>query len=123
MLLGPEEMRTDRVDRKPSKKFHWSWKDSRCIPSKTWDISKHFKTDFIKQVQLQIHNQEAAAYTSKSCLTETPYDLVKNVDDDLDEIWKQLDDRYGRTSKLTESIMYDIKRAKPMKEEDGQRFV
>ena len=83
----------------------------------------HFKTDFIKQVQPQIHNQEAAAYTSKSCLTDTPYDLVKNVDDDLDEIWKQLDDRYGRTSKLTESIMYDIKRTKPMKEEDGQRFV
>ena len=48
---------------------------------------------------------------------------MKNVDDDLDEIWKQLDDRYGRTSKLTESIMYDIKRTKPMKEEDGQRFV
>lgn len=81
------------------------------------------KTDFTKQVQPQIHNQEAAAYTLKSCLTEIPYDLVKNVDDDLDEVWKRLDDRYGRTSKLTESIMYDIRRIKPIKEEDEKRFV
>ena len=82
-----------------------------------------FKTDFTKQVQPQIHNQEAAAYTLKSCQTEIPYDLVKNVDDDLDEMWKRLDDRYGRTSKLTESIMYDIQRIKPIKEEDEKRFV
>ena len=83
----------------------------------------HFKTDFIKLVQAQIHNQEAAAYILKSCLTEIAYNLVKNVDDNLDEMWKQLDDRYGRTSKLTESITYDITRRKPIKEEDEKRFV
>ena len=82
-----------------------------------------YKTDFIKLVQPQIHNQEAAAYILKSCLTEIAYNLVKNVDDDLDEMWKRLDDRYRRTSKLTESIMYDIKRRKPIKEEDEKRFV
>ena len=27
--------------------------------------------------------------------------VVKNVDDDLDEMWKRLNDRYGRTSRLT----------------------
>ena len=64
-----------------------------------------FKTDFIKQVQSQIQKQETAAYTGKSCLIDIPYDHLKNVDDDLDETWKILDDRYGRTSKLTESIM------------------
>ena len=81
-----------------------------------------FKTDFTKHVQSQIQKQETTTCTSKSCLIDIPYDLVNNVEDDLDEMWKILDDRYGSTSKLTESIMQDIKRTKPIKE-DGEKFV
>ena len=73
-------------------------------------------------MQSQIQKQETTTCTSKSCLFDIPYDLVNNVEDDLDEMWKILDDRYGSTSKLTESIMQDIKRTKPIKE-DGEKFV
>ena len=73
-------------------------------------------------MQSQIQKQETTTCTSKSCLIDIPYDLVNNVEDDLDEMWKILDDRYGSTSKLTESIMQDIKRTKPIKE-DGEKFV
>ena len=73
-------------------------------------------------MQSQIQKQETTTYTLKSCLIDIPYDLVNNVEDDLDEMWKILDDWYGSTSKLTESIMQDIKRTKPIKE-DGEKFV
>ena len=36
---------------------------------------------------------------------------------------KSLDDRYGRTSKLVENIIYNIKRAKPIKEDKEKKFV
>ena len=43
-------------------------------------------------MQSQIQKQETTTYTSKSCLIDIPYDLVNNVEDDLDEMWKILDD-------------------------------
>ena len=82
-----------------------------------------FKTEFIKRLQSKIRKQETAAYTLKSCLTDILYELVKNVDDDLEELWKRLNDRYGRTSKLKESIMYDIKRTNPIKECEEKKLV
>ena len=73
------------------------------MPMFNGNIREHllFTTDFIKQVQSQIEKQEREPYTLKSCLIDIPYDFVKNVDNDLEEMWKRLDDRYGRTSKLT----------------------
>lgn len=82
-----------------------------------------FKTEFIKQLQSKIQKKERAAYTLKSCLTDILYQLVKNVDDDLEELWKRLNDRYGRTSKLKESIMYNIKRTNPIKECEEKKLV
>ena len=46
-----------------------------------------FKSDFIKQELLQINNQGSAAYALKSCLGGIPYDWIKNVHENLDQIW------------------------------------
>ena len=81
-----------------------------------------FKSDFIKQVLPQINNQDSAAYTVKSCLEGIPYDLIRNVEDNLDQMWQRLDKRYERTSKLTET-MFDIKKIKAMKEGEEKKFV
>ena len=69
-----------------------------------------FKTDFIRQVLPDFKNDEhAAAYTLKSCLSGVPLSIIRNVDDDLAEMWKRLDDKYGKPSKFTDAIMNDIK--------------
>ena len=52
-----------------------------------------------------------------------PFDIVKNVDDDLKEMWRRLDDRYGRPSKLADVVMYDTKRIRPVRDGDDKRFI
>jgi len=49
-------------------------------------------------VQPQTKDKDKTAYALMSCLSDTPYEIVRNVDDDLDEMWKRLDERYGKTS-------------------------
>ncbi len=46
---------------------------------------------------------------------------MKNVDDDLKEMWRRLDDRYGRPSKLADVVMYDIKRIRPVRDGDDKK--
>ena len=41
-------------------------------------------------------SKDSMAYVLRLCLTKIPLDIVKNVDDDLDEMWKRLDQRYGK---------------------------
>ena len=64
------------------------------------NIREHpcFKNNFIKQFFPQIKNPDSVAYKLKYCLQGIPYDLLKNVDGNLN----------GRTSKLTGIIMFDI---------------
>ena len=81
-----------------------------------------FKSDFVKQVKPSIKSSESAAYVLRSCLNGEALDIVSNIDDDYDEMWKRLDDKYGKASKLTDVIMNDIKRFKPIVEGDHRRF-
>ena len=69
------------------------------------------------------NSKDSAAYILKSCLEKQPLDIVKNVDDDLEEMWVRLDERYGRSSKIVDAIMFEIKQLKPVSEGDGRKFV
>ena len=59
----------------------------------------------------------------KSCLWSIPLDVVKNVDDDVNEMWKRLDKKYGKSSKLTEVVICDVKRIKSVKDNDDKGFL
>ena len=50
-------------------------------------------------------------------------ETVKNVDDDVNQMWERLDDKYGRTSKLTDAILQDIQQMKPLADGEDQAFV
>ena len=53
-----------------------------------------FKSDFTRQVLPEYKNDEhAAAYALKSCLAKEPLCIVRNVDDNLKEMWKKLDEK------------------------------
>ena len=81
-----------------------------------------FKSDFIKQVYPEI-TEGSAAYTLKACLSKDPYELVKNVDDNYEDMWQRLDQRYGKASKLADVVMYDIKQLRSIKEGEEKKFL
>ena len=60
-----------------------------------------FKSDFLKQVVPEMKSKDSTAYVLRSCLTKILLDIVKNLDDDLDEMWKRLDEKYGKPSKTS----------------------
>ena len=59
----------------------------------------------------------------KSCLNGEPLDIAKGVDHSITEMWKRLDERYGRARKLADAVMTDIKRLKVVLEGDGRKMV
>jgi len=82
-----------------------------------------FKHDFVKYVTPSIKSGTEAYIMKEMCLKEEALDLIKNVDDDIGEIWERLDDRYGKASKLTDVIMHDIKKLKPVAEGEDKKFL
>ena len=82
-----------------------------------------FKFDFTRQVVPEVQNDYATAYALKSCLGIVPLDTVRNVDDDLAEMWRRLDDEFRKASKLTDVIMKDIKKMRPVKDNDDKYFL
>ena len=59
-----------------------------------------FKADFERQVMPEMRDKYAAAYVLKTCLTGASAEIVRNVDDDIEEMWRRLDDRYGRPHEI-----------------------
>ena len=95
------------------------------MPNFTGDIREYprFKADFDKHVRPNAESDDAAAYILKSCLGKEALDTVKNVDDDLDTMWERLDDRYGRSSKIVDAVMHEIKQLKAVPDGDGSKFI
>ena len=59
----------------------------------------------------------------KSCLQGTAFDVITNVDDDIDEMWCRLDEKFGQPSKLVDLIMSDIKKMRVRPEGDDDIFI
>ena len=51
------------------------------------------RKDFAIQELMKSLNSSTAPYTLRSCLGKDPLAVVKGVDDDIDEMWKRLDER------------------------------
>lgn len=65
---------------------------------------------------------DPATYVLKSCLSRTVFNLISNVDDNLDEILRRIDERYGKPPKPTDVIMNDIKRFRRIIESVYKQF-
>ena len=68
-------------------------------------------------------NSSTAPYTLRSCLCEGPLAVVRGVDDNIDEMWRRLDEKYGDPAKITDVIINSIQRVKAIKEGEDKRFV
>ncbi|KXJ18136.1 hypothetical protein AC249_AIPGENE14526 [Exaiptasia diaphana] len=53
-------------------------------------------------------NAENAPYILRSCPNRETANAVKSIDDDLDAIWKRLDEKYGDPAKVVDVIMNAI---------------
>lgn len=61
-----------------------------------------FRSDFERHILPELESDEKAAYVLKSCLTGPPFYDVCNVDGDIKEMWKRLNEKYGQPSKLAQ---------------------
>ena len=82
-----------------------------------------FKSDFQRLVANEIKKTSTVAYILRDSLSGTPADLVRNIDDNLEEMWKRLDEKYGEKTKLIDVVMTDLKRLKPLKNKDYVEFI
>ena len=82
-----------------------------------------FKSEFQKHVAPLTTSEDAAAYLLKSCLEKEALEVVKNVNDDLKQMWERLDDRYGRSSKLVDAIMNEIKQLKVVPDRSSAKLI
>ena len=80
-----------------------------------------FRKDFEIQVMPSLTNS-TAPYTLRSCLGKEPMVVKKGVDDDIAEMWKRLDEKYGDPAKLADAIIDSVQRVKPIRAGDVKQF-
>ena len=61
-----------------------------------------FRKDFQTQILLNL-TEITAPYTLRSCLGKDALAQVKIVDDNIDEMWKRLDEKFGNPTKVTDT--------------------
>ena len=81
-----------------------------------------FKRDFQRHVEPTLDKGDVS-YVLRSCLGKEPYETVKSVDDDINEMWKRLDDKYGDPAKAADVIIDSIRRTKIIREGEDKRLV
>ena len=82
-----------------------------------------FKRDFERQVQNRVDCEETRVYVLKSCLCADVLDTVRNIDDDIAEMWKRLDSKFGQPSMLIDIVMDEIKTIKYINDNDMKGFI
>ena len=78
--------------------------------------------DFQKQVMTQTRKSDAA-YVLPTCLDGEPARLVKSADDDIEEMWQRLDEKYGDPAKVADVIIDEIERFRMLREGEDKRFI
>ena len=64
-----------------------------------------------------------ASYVLRSCLGSDRATTVESIDDDISEMWKRLDEKYGDPTKVTDIIIDEIRRTRIIREGEEKRFV
>ena len=58
----------------------------------------------------KVVSKESAPYGLHSCLTKEALGVVRSVDDNIDEMLKRLDEKYGDPEKIADVVIDSIKR-------------
>ena len=82
-----------------------------------------FRKDFEKQVENVIKDEATVSHALRNALPENIKSLVRNMSDDLKEMWRRLEERYGDEGKIVEIVLNDIKHYKPVRENEERRLL
>ena len=82
-----------------------------------------FKKDFEKQVSNVITDDSTVSYALRNALPDHIKSLVRNLSDDIKEMWQRLDERFSDAGKIVEIVLNDIKFFKPVKEHEEKRLL
>ena len=95
------------------------------LPNFNGDLRSYakFKSDFNKYVMQTIKYSESSAFMLRSCLNEKVKDIMINVEDKIEALWKHLDEKYGDPSKLADLVINDIRKLRCVKEGDVKGFL
>ena len=69
------------------------------------------KRDFEKQIMPHFQSDDVS-YVLRACLGSNPATTVKSIDDDISEMWKRLDEKYGDPAKVAYVIIDGIRRTR-----------
>ena len=75
-----------------------------------------FKSNFQRLAAQEIKKTSTVAYILQDSLSGAPAEWIRNIDDDLEEMWKRLYEKYGEKTKLLDVVMADLKRVKSLKD-------
>ena len=94
------------------------------MPQFTGDIREYprFKTDFLMQV-LPVINKENAAYILRSCLDKDAAGAVKSTNDNLESLWKRLDEVFGDPAKIVDVIRNSIQATRVITEGQSKKLL
>lgn len=48
---------------------------------------------------------------------------MKSIDDDIQEMWKRLDEKYGDPAKVADAIINTVQNVRPIKEGENKKFI
>ena len=82
-----------------------------------------FKKDFEKQVSSVIVDESTVSYALRNALPDNAKSLVRNMSDNIKEMWTRLDERYGDEGKIVEIVLNGIKHFRPIKENEERRLL
>ena len=91
-------------------------------PSFSGDIRRYpsFKHDFITHM---VPTYGSDAFALKCCLKDDALKIVQGVDGDFDEMFKRLDIKYGKSTKIVDSVLYDLKKLRGINDGDTLKFI
>lgn len=79
-----------------------------------------FKKDYLRLMH-PVYGDDPYAF--KSCLSGEALEWIKGVDDDYDRMVSRLEEKYGNLTKLTEVIVHDLKKLRPVGEGDSVKLI
>ena len=96
------------------------------LPTFDGDIREYakFKHQYNKIVKPAMKSRDEQIYILKNeCLKKEAEEHVRNVDEDLEEIWKRLEDRFGRPELAARAFLTDLRQIKQVSEGDSTKFI
>ncbi|XP_014673727.1 PREDICTED: uncharacterized protein LOC106813986 [Priapulus caudatus] len=93
------------------------------LPRFSGDVREYaiFRSDFHHLIDSRYSKRDAITLL-RTCLQGTPADLIRGIGNDYDAAWAHLDNIYGDPRFVSDAIVHDLGKFRPLKEGEDARF-